>query len=126
MRCLPISLDQYSSIVSRPQTPARQHLLCSEPLIDNKEGKEKECPISSLLQVRKHSALLHVQSLLALLPLRSNFNLNPVDALHQARLVHVRAQKAILVRFALGQANAVDGDEDLVRSAETQGLGHCG
>ena len=90
------------------------------------KNKTKETPISKLLQVRKHSTLLNIESFLALLSLRSNFDLYPVDALHQARLVHVRAQEAILMRFALRQADAIDSDEDFVRAAETQCLGDCG
>ena len=80
-------------------------------------------PYSKLLQVRKHSTLLHIESLIALLSLRSDFDLNSVNALHQARLVHVRAQEAILMGFALRQADTVDSDEDLVRATERQCLG---
>ena len=80
-------------------------------------------PYSKLLQVRKHSTLLHIESLLALLSLRSDFDFDSVDALHQARLVHVRAQEAILMSFTLCQTDTVDCDEDLVRATETQGLG---
>ena len=80
-------------------------------------------PYSKLLQVRKHSTLLHIESLIALLSLRSDFDFNPVDALHQARLIHVRAQEAILMGFALCQADAIHSNEDLVRATETQGLG---
>lgn len=89
------------------------------------KSTNKRTPSSKPLQVRKHSALLNIEPLLALLSLRSDFDFNPVDALHQTRLVHVRAQEAILMSFALRQTDTVDCHEDLVRATEAQCLGDC-
>jgi hypothetical protein len=61
-----------------------------------------------------------------LLSLRSDFDFDPVNTLHQARLVHVRTQEAILMSFALRQANTVDGHKDLVWATEAQSFGDSG
>jgi len=70
-------------------------------------------------QVCKDCDLFHVQPFLGLIFRSNDFDLDPVDALRQACFIHMRLQKAILLRIALRQADVVDGDEHLIGPSET-------